>query len=72
MNHVYIKQWPGYPIYTEYLTILNLLSRPSEEIFVVLNFVPGLNLVLANAHTMNFSMAAELSVKTMKFAPCES
>ena len=59
-------------IYTEYLTILNLLSRPSEEIFVLLNFVSGLNLVLANAHTMTFSMAAKLSVKTMKLAPYES
>ena len=29
---------------------VDLLSRPLEEIFVVLNFAPGLDLVLANTH----------------------
>ena len=39
---------------------------PSEEIFVVLNFVPVLDLVLANACKDIFT-AAELSMKTAKF-----
>ena len=44
----------------------DLPSRPSEEIFVVLNFMPVLDLVLANA-CKDIFMAAELSVKTVKF-----
>ena len=48
----------------------DLPFRPSEEIFVVLNFAPVLDLVLANACEDIFSCfiftAAELSAKTAK------
>ena len=65
-------------------TFTELPPRPSEEIFMVLNFAPVLQrdhthhqlfgtiaCTIANAQDPTLEMAANLSMKMQNFAPCE-
>ena len=69
-NDIKVRKFSLVQIFTD------LPFRPSEEIFVVLNFAPVLDLVLANACEDIFccfiSQQPNYLQKPQKFAPCEN